>query len=483
MDWTNIEYGAGFNCYMKVYATNGTTLIETTTGYDMCAGDIWAWTTGAGTLSISIDEAIIYRSGAAGTPKTCNVTATLKTLGGSPYPGVTIYFYTSLGTVTPSSDTTDSNGNAETALTSTTHGTANVMAQWLGDASVPACSAYITVHVFYEAEAPDADKAFQVYVEGVEYEYVGGRYTLNELGVPNDFEVEIPEWLDTLTANGLVDIYRKGTMEFSGILKIPARSLSDNPRVVLSGPDVSRLLNDRIVDTKIYSAKSAAYIIEDLLTSFPCGITPGSISEDGNSLTITIENEELSKAIPRIADLVNWKFRVNLDRTLDFAETFTGGTAAAEFIEGDNVLSLDRKPNYLPIANYVRMVGDGIVSIKQDGAKILEEGLHQAPAFNRSISDQATLDAACQAYLDMRKDVEETIQLGAIDEYDPGTFGAEDYVTVISPMVGMSGLYQIRKIERTLTEANLLMADLSNRTKQYWEYDEIYRRMTKDASL
>jgi len=469
--------------YLKVYGTDGSTLIETTTSYEMCGGDTWAWTPGAGTLSITVDVDIIYRSAAAGTPKTCNVTANLKTLAGANYPGATIYFTTTLGAVSPASDVTDANGNAETALTSTTHGIAVIQANWLGDATVPACSAYYTVHVFYEAEDPDEDKKFQVYVGGIEYAYVSGRYTLNELGAVNDFEVEIPEWVSTITPHGYVNIYRLGVKEFGGILKRIRRSLSDPTRIVLSGPDVYVLLNDRVVDTKIYSAKTPQYIIDDLLDSFPCGITPGTLGSCAATLTITIETELLTKAIPRICDLVNWKHRVTLDRTLDFAESFTGGTTAASFTEGVDIFLIDCDINYSPIANYIRMKGDGIVSTKQDGAKIQEQGLHQAPAFNKSISNQATLDAACQALLDMKKTEEETIPFEAKDSYAPGTFGPEDYVTITSATVGMSGIYQIRKIERDLTDPYFVSFDLMNRTKEYWELDEAYRRMTKDVSV
>jgi hypothetical protein len=468
--------------YFKVYATDGSTLIETTASYDVCGGDTWDWTPAAGTLTITVDADIIYRSAAAGTPKTCNVTANLKTPAGANYPGATVYFSTTLGAVSPSSDVTDASGNAETALTSSSYGIAVVKAWFLGDATVPACSAYCTVHVFYEAEAPDSSKDFQFYVEGIEYAYVTGRYTQSEVGEVNDFEVEIPEWLSTITSDGFVNIYRLGVKEFHGLLKGIKRSLASD-RIVLRGPDVSRLLGDRVVDTKIYAAKTAQYMINDLLSAFPCGIYAGSLGSCPDTLTITIETESLLKAIPRICDLVGWRYRVKLDRTLDFAESFTGGTSSASFTEGDLLIDADRDINYLTIANKIRMKGDGIYSTKQDGTKIQEQGLHEAPAFNKSITDQATLDAACQALVDMKKIEEETIPVKAWDEYDPGTFGPEDYVTITAPSLDLSGLYQIRKITRSTLDAQYVELELSNRTKAYWELDEEYRRMTKDANV
>jgi hypothetical protein len=238
-----------------------------------------------------------------------------------------------------------------------------------------------------------------------------------------------------------------------------------------------------VADTKIYSAKTPQYMINDLLTSFPCGITVGTLGVCAASLTITIETETLQQAIARICELVHWHYRVDLDRKLDFAESFTGGISAAEFEEGVNIIDGEGEENYYPVANWVRMRGNGITSTKQDGTKISEQGLLQMPAFNKTISDQATLDTACQALLDMKKTQEETIPLEAWDQYAPGTFGPEDYVTVTSPTAGLSGTYQIRKIERNLTDAEWVKLDLSNRTKTWWELDEIYRRMTKDVSI
>jgi hypothetical protein len=126
---------------MKIYATNGTTLLETTPPYEMCGGDTWEWTAPTGTLVISVDYDLIYRSGASATPKTCNVTATLTTNEGDPVEGETVYFTTTLGEVDPVSDVTDEDGEAHTALTSDDHGIAMAKAQFLGSETVPTCSA------------------------------------------------------------------------------------------------------------------------------------------------------------------------------------------------------------------------------------------------------------------------------------------------------------------------------------------------------
>jgi hypothetical protein len=471
--------------YFKIYATNGSTLIETTTSYELCGGDTWEWTADAGTLSLTRDGFIIYRGAASVTPRSTIITANLKTPAGADYPAALITFSAANGTVSPSSGTTDANGNVETTLTSltTAFGLAVVKAQWLGDRNVPACSAYIVVHVFYDAEVPSSTVAFQLYVEGYPLEFVSGKYGINAQGKPETIQVEIPEWDSNLVPFGLMNVYRKGVQEFAGVYLVPDRHLSDAPRVTLQGQDLSFLLLDRVVDLKIYNGKTPQYIINDLLTSFDCGITPGSLGSCASTLTITITSETLLAAIQRVCDGVCWTFRLNLNRTLDFAEIFSGSPSGAAFTEGIDIFDLDASPDYSKIANWVRMVGDGIVSTKQDGTNIMAQGPHQIPSFQTSISSQSTLDIACQALLDLLKDSSEAETLLAYDAYAPGAFQSEDTVTVTAPSVDMAGQYQVKRVERDMTDPNFVLLELSNRLAQYWELDEAYRRMIKDLSI
>jgi hypothetical protein len=468
--------------YLKVYGTDGATLLETTTSYEMCGGDAWDWDAGVGTIELTSDVMIIYRGAAVGTPKIANLTANLKTLAGVNYPGASIQFTTPLGTMTPASDTTDANGNAESALTSTTHGLAIVKATWIGDASVPACSIYCVVHVFYEAEAGDSDKEYQFFLEGIEYGFVQGHYAWNEQGKRETFEIEIPEYVSTITRGGLVSIYRRGVKDFAGVLKGRERSLSDAPRVILRGADISVLL-DRCVELEIYPSKTPQFIINDLLTKYPCGILAGNLGTCAAELTITIDTESLGDAIQRICSAVNWNFRVTLGRTLDFAETFTGGIVPVTFEEGVKILDAKWSEDDYALANWIRMKGDGITSTKQDGAAIAAQGLHQAPAFQKTISDQTTLDTMCQALLDLSKTVDESVRVEAVDDYDVGAFTTEDQVTVTSPTIGLSGTYTIKRIERDMTQPRVVIMDLSNRPKEFWDLDAEYRRMTKDVNV
>jgi hypothetical protein len=468
--------------YLKVYGTNGTTLIETTTSYEMCGGDDWTWNSGVGTIKLTSDVVIIYRAAAVGTPKNASLTANLKTTGGANYPGATIQFTTPLGTMTPTSDTTDANGNAHSALTATSHGLAIVKAAWIGDANVPACSTYCVVHIFYEVEAGDSDKEHQFFIEGIEYVFVQGRYAWNEQGKRETFEIEIPEYVSTITRGGLVSIYRRGVKDFAGVLKGRERSLSDAPRVILRGADISLLL-DRCVELELYASKTPQFIINDLLTKYPCGILAGNLGICAALLSIPIDTESLFDAIDRTCKAVNWSFRVTLNRTLDFAESFTGGIVPVAFEEGVKILDADWSEDDYSLANWIRMRGDGITSTKQDGAAIAVQGLHQAPAFQKTISDQATLDTMCQALLDLSKTTDETIRIEAVDDYDVGAFATEDQVTVTAPTIGLSGAYTIKRIERDMTQPRVVIMDLSNRPKEFWDLDAEYHRMTKDVNV
>jgi len=339
------------------------------------------------------------------------------------------------------------------------------------------------VHVFYEAESGDANKKFQFFCQGIEYQYVSGRYATNEEGKNEEFEVQLPQWSNTLVRFGLVSIYRKGVKEFMGVLTTPRRTLSDAPRVTVRGPDIGFLLEDRVAETEIYSAKTPQYIIEDLLTKYPCGITKGTLNSYPDTITITLDTEDLRKALRRICDAVAWNFRINLDRTLDFAESFGAGQSAATFTEGLNIVGeLDYPEKCTGVRTRIRMKGSGITSTKEDPAAIQQWGLHEGEAFQKSISNQATLDLACAAYLELMKTEDRPIRARVKDDDQP-SYGAEDLVWVEAPSVGLSEFLAVKRIEREMIDPNVAILELSNRTREYWELDNAYRRMVKDVSV
>ena len=253
----------------------------------MCGGDSWYWVPPYGTLTLESSAFIIVRTGGTGSPTSTTITATLLTQAGAPAPGKTIQFSTGRGTVDPTSNATDANGQVTTTLTSTTHGIAVVKANWLGDVDVPAAVAWATHHVFYNAEVGDTDKKIQFFLEGIEYAYADGSYSLSSETTPQTFRVQIPEWVSTITRRGLVGIYRKGIKEFSGVLTNIDRPFSENPQIILSGPESKLLLEDRVVTLKDYPAKTLVEILTDLLASYPCGITLGTVGTYPTTLTIT----------------------------------------------------------------------------------------------------------------------------------------------------------------------------------------------------
>jgi hypothetical protein len=86
--------------YLKVYATDGATLVEITPMYRVSGGDTWNWVPPFGTLTITSSAYRLYRTGSGGSPQEADLTITLKTAAGAPYPNATIYVSTTRGTTT-----------------------------------------------------------------------------------------------------------------------------------------------------------------------------------------------------------------------------------------------------------------------------------------------------------------------------------------------------------------------------------------------
>jgi len=199
-----------------------------------------------------------------------------------------------------------------------------------------AADAYVTVHIFDEAEAPDASKKFQFYCEGIEYPALAGSYASNGEGVTEAFEVETDQWYNTAAFFGLVSIYRLGVKEFTGSLLGAKRTLSENPQVKLSGSDISYLLGLRLVDYELYTSKTPLEIVTSLLSKYPSGIEPGAITA-ATTVTIEFNSVSLLEAIMNICDLIGGVYRVNSDFTLDLDTSF-GEAQAVAFTEGTDIL-------------------------------------------------------------------------------------------------------------------------------------------------
>jgi hypothetical protein len=468
--------------YLNVYATDGATLIETTPNYVMCGGDTWQWTIPLGTLQSVSDAYTIYRSGSSGSPQSATVTTALLTPAGAPYPGKTVYFWTSNGSVSPTSATTDSNGQVQTTLTGSTQGIAVVKASWPGDSSVPAAVAYATHHILYDLEVGDPTKKFQLFIEGIEYEYATGDYVLSDDNTPQQFTIEIPQWVDTITRRGIVTIFRKGVPDFSGVLTGIERNLADPPHVILTGLDSKSLLDTRVVTTKDYSAQTVQYIFNDLLMSFWCGVALGSIASYPTTITQTFADQSLSSAIAALCDILGWLYRVDTSNLLDLQPSFGALKPQIQFVEGQTLFTNDYKIDDQQVCNSVRMRGAGaLVSTALDGASIENDdlGLLETVTFEKSITDQNTLNIAATAELAKLAGKNIAIEAEVLDEYPAGSWGLDDSVTLTIPEQGLSDTYQIVRIERDMTDPGYAKVDFLNKISLEWTdlYGQLHREL------
>jgi hypothetical protein len=109
--------------------------------------------------------------------------------------------------------------------------------------------------------------------------------------------------------------------------------------VIVSGIDISGLLDFSTITVESYTAKSPEYMIGDLLTKYPCGITAGNLATSGVSMDLMVNAEGLGAAIQRICKMVGYYYRTNIDRTLDFAQQFGSELVAVAFTEGVDIVT------------------------------------------------------------------------------------------------------------------------------------------------
>jgi hypothetical protein len=374
--------------YAIVYTPTGG-LVEQTDAFTMCGGDTWTWGANAGSIGVVADNLVIYRQGSPGSPQLANLTINLKTTAGGPAVNAPVYFTTNIGTLSKVYDVTDANGNITLTFTCGVCGLAVVQAQYLGSAGTVAASAYCSVHVFQNPEVPDPLQAFQFYVEGIQYDYVSGTYTIPADNVVGSFSVVMETWDPTITIYGIVDIYHWGILEFRGQLQTPKMNLSTAPQISIGGPDISTLLDARTVPLKIYSAQTLSFIINDLITSFPSGITVGTIAPYAPLISGTISALSLRAAIQKICTLIGWVYRINPNNTIDLAASFGSGLSAAVFEEGINVLDAAWEAQYADVLNSAVVTvasasGTPVTAVAQDQTSIQQIGLHEAPVLDMS---------------------------------------------------------------------------------------------------
>ncbi len=478
------EYPAYY--YLKVYASDGTTLVETTSNQRMSGGDTWYWVSPAGTLTATSTAFIIERQAAVGTgtPKQATVTVTLKTGAGAPAPSKTINFSTGLGSVNPASAVTDANGRASTVLTSTVHGIAVVKCSWPGDSAVPAAINWVQHHVFWDAEVADSTKNFQFFVEGVALSFVDGQYILSSENTPQEFRVEVPDWLSTIIPRGLVSIYRLGVKEYGGVLTKIDRVMSESPRVVLSGTDSKALLETRVVTLSDYSGKTLSFILSDLISAYPSGITLGVVGDYPTSLTFTFTDESLVSSISRICNAIGWLYRVNPNLTLDVKTAFGTTKAATIFAQGTRLFLASSGQDYTQLSNSIRMRGaTTLASTQFDSSSIETIGILEEVAFEKGISVQATLDLAASAELARKTGATLKILAEILDDYAAGSWGIDDWVTITSDEVNLSGVFKVVKITRHMNNPQYGQLEATNKAQvDLGDLFERLRREIKDLA-
>jgi hypothetical protein len=215
---------------------------------------------------------------------------------------------------------------------------------------------------------------------------------------------------------------------------------------------------------KDYSEKTLAYILTDLLASYPCGITLGTVEDYPVPLTITFADETLVSSISRLCDLIGWFYRINDDNTLDVLPFLGGANMLTPFTEGVNLFMVDDTEDYTQVANTIRMRGNQtLVSTQFNQGSIEEIGILDDVVFQKSITDQAILDIAAAAEVAKRSDVATTIEAEVLDTYDVGSWGVDYWVPLTCSDVELSGVYKVVKIDRDMTDPNWAKVTFSNR--------------------
>jgi len=476
----------GFYGYMKVYDTNGTTLLYTTSTVYLFGGDEWTWVPNTTKIVMTADPTLIYRSGGGYSPTEATITATLTDLStGVPLTGKTIHWTPFLGTVNPTSSDTDDYGQATTTFSAgTAPGLGGVRGEFSGDSNYGASLEQQLIDIYYAPITPDASKDFQTWVVGQEAVVASGNYKLSSEFRPQPFSFTTPTM--SLSAGGwwAIEIYRKGIKEFSGRIFGRTREGGANPQLTLTGVSEHITLQRRVTN-RTYTDEPKL-IIEDLLARYPCGITAGSIALYGASIKLEAVYENLFDALMQIAKSTGWKFRLNANKTLDFAATF-GETKDISIILGVNAVKTSHIEDWSQIDTKVYVIGKSagatLVSVKEDSGVQMTYGLIEEPFLEKNISEQGTLDLRAEEILNQRKEMTEIITADWTDMLESNSYAPHDSVTVIDTETGLTGLYVVKVIARDLTDANKASLELSNRLASFPDVLQLIRKDVKDIGV
>lgn len=476
----------GFLGYFKVYDTDGTTLLYTGTTIVIWGGDVYTWVPNLSTQAISAVSTLVYRTGSGLSPGSSVVTVTLTDfVAGTPVSGKTITFTPNLGTCSPTSAVTDVNGQVQTTFTpGSVAGLGGVQAIFGGDATYGPSNCQQLIDIYYTQVVPYASKDFQVFIAGQEVVFNVGSYTLSSDFKPQPFSVSTPSMTVSVEGWWAVEIYRLGTKEFAGRIMHRKRVSGTNPLLTIDGVSEVITLQRRIVNrTYLDDPKN---IIIDLLATFPCGITAGSISLFGSNIRLVASYEGLYDALIQIQNATGWLFRLNANKTLDFAPSF-GTVQAITILEGNQETESTHEEDWSQLDTTVYAVGAGtgasLVATSTNLTTQLVYGVIEEAILAKNITDIGTLSLRAQQLLAQKQSVRETVDVKWIDDFSVGSYGPFDTVTVTDPDTGLSGAYVIYTLTRDLTDAKLADLALTNRPLTMADALTLIRTVVKDLGV
>ena len=481
-----VKTAYGFSGYFKVYDTNGTSLLYTSSTATVWGGDVYKWIPNQSKMDIATDHTLIYRTGSGLSPTTAVITITLTDKDtGTKLNGYPITWAAVLGTVDPTGGNTDGNGQASTTFTAgASAGLGAVRGSFAGDATYGLSSALQQIDIYYGQPSIDASKDFQIFLEGQEMLYSEGDYKIGADFKPQPFRAIGPAFTASTGFWWAVEIYRKGIREFQGRILTRKRQTGTNPLLTITGVDNIIMLQRRVAN-HVYQDEPKL-IIQDLLTRYPCGITAGNISTYGSSIKLPATYENLYDALVQIKRITGWLFRLNADDTLDFAPSF-GTTKAITIMTGLNETAATHEEDAIQLDSAVYVVGSGasagLVSYAEDATAQLNFGIIEEAFLEKGINEQGTLDLRAQEILNEKKNIKETITLDWADMLAPASYGPFDSLTVTDSDAGLSGLYQVFTITRKLLDANMASLQLTNRIVTLADAMQAIRNVVKDLGV
>jgi len=482
-----ISTAYGFSGHFLVYDTDGTTLLYTGSTAPVWGGDVYLWVPNQTGLATSANYTQVYRAGSGLSPGTATITATLTIIGsGVPVSGKALVFTPVLGSCSPASGTTDAYGNVTTTFTpSSSGGLGGVRVDYAGDSTYAPAVAQQLIDVYYNQIVVDPTKDFQVFLEGQELVVATGNYKLSADFLPQAFTLTSPQLNTPAGGWWFIAIYRRGVLEFSGRVLTRERVGGATPVLTLTGLDEKVMLQRRVIQSQNYIADPGT-IIPNLLSLYPCGITAGIISMYGSVITLAASYENLYDALTAVANQTGWMFRLNADRTLDFAPSFDV-VQSITITSGGDEATADYKEDWSKIDTTIYVVGSGVaaslVGSSTDSGATASYGLIEEVFLEKNLTSQGAVDLQAQTLIASRSGVIETITLDWIDQLPTGSYKPYDIVTVTDTDVELSGTYLVNTIQRDLTDAYLATLALTNRPLTIADALQVVRAVVKDLAV